>query len=160
MLFQLVNASFATMAGPHIARAAAAGEKQDVLRIVRTAGLIGLALCVPLTIAGLVAPGWILGLFGPAFPPGAAALQVLVAAQTINVALGPVGTALIMVGRERTVLVVEAVATFTGVALAVLSLGTLGIAGVAMGSLAASIIRNGSNAVLLRRALAQDSAAS
>jgi O-antigen/teichoic acid export membrane protein len=160
MLFQLVNASFATMAGPHVARASAAGERPEILRIVRTAGLIGLALCVPLIVAGLAAPQWILGLFGPAFRAGSTALQLLVVAQTINVALGPVGTALIMVGRERTVLLVECVATITGVTIAVLSLGTFGIAGVAAGSLAASAIRNGSNALLLRRALAQDSAAS
>jgi O-antigen/teichoic acid export membrane protein len=154
MLFQLVNASFATMAGPHVARANAAREHREVLRIVRTTGLIGLAVCMPLIAAGLAAPGWILGLFGPAFPQGAKALQLLVIAQTINVALGPVGTALIMIGRERTVLIVECVATTAGVTIAALSLGPLGIAGVAAGTLVASAIRNCANALLLRRALA------
>lgn len=155
MLFQLVNASFATMAGPHIARASAAGERAEVLRTVRTSGLIGLMLCAPLIVAALAAPEWILGLFGPVFRQGSTALQLLVIGQTINVALGPVGTALIMIGRERTVLAVEAVATVTGVAIAITALTGIGIAGVAAGALAASAIRNGANTFLLRRALAQ-----
>lgn len=153
LLFQLVNASFATMAGPHLARAASAGEPDQIRQVVRSAGAIGLGLCLPLAIAGLFAPGWILGLFGPEFRTGALALQLLVVAQVVNVGFGPVGTGLVMMGRERFVLGIEIAATLVSVATAAATFGSMGLAGPALGVLAASVIRNGGNYIGLARAV-------
>jgi O-antigen/teichoic acid export membrane protein len=153
MLFQLVNSSFAMMVGPHLARAAGAQEPARIRVIVRSAGLIGLAICLPLALAGLFVPGWILGLFGPEFQQGALALQILVVSQAINVGFGPVGAALVMLHRERYVLALEIVATAAGLAVAYVTIGPLGIAGAALGVLFASTTRNVANFLKMRSVL-------
>jgi O-antigen/teichoic acid export membrane protein len=93
MLMQLINGSFATMAGPHLARAANAGDTRQLRRTILTAGGIGIALSAPLGLMALLAPAWIMGLFGPEFASGAVALQWLTIGQLVNVAAGPVGGA-------------------------------------------------------------------
>lgn len=151
MLFQLVNASFATMAGPHIARAHAGGSRAEVLKTTRKVGLIGLALVLPLAAVCLTAPQFLLGLFGPEFVAGALALQVLAAAQTINVMFGPVGTALVMVGRERTVLWIEVAASGLALALALALIPAMGLLGAAIGFAAGTVLRNLAARVMLSR---------
>lgn len=151
MLFQLVNASFATMAGPHIARAHAGGSRAEVLKTTRKVGLIGLALVLPLAAVCLIAPQFLLGLFGPEFVAGALALQVLAAAQTINVMFGPVGTALVMVGRERTVLWIEVAASGLALALALGLIPAMGLLGAAIGFAAGTVLRNLAARVMLSR---------
>lgn len=151
MLFQLVNASFATMAGPHIARAHASGSRDEVLAITLKVGLIGLALVAPLAAACLFAPQFLLGLFGPEFVEGALALQVLAGAQTVNVMFGPVGTALIMVGRERTVLWIEVAASGLAIVLALALMPEMGLLGAAIGFAAGTVLRNAAARVMLSR---------
>ena len=156
LLFMLINTSFATMAGPHIARAGGEGDQARVKSIVRSAALVGLGLSLPFAIIGWAVPEWLLGLFGPEFRRGALAMQILILAQVINVGFGPVGTALVMLRRERFVLLFEAVAILGGVAIAWLLVEPYGITGVAVGPLLASAIRNVANWVRLRAVLARD----
>ncbi|MCU0948318.1 MAG: oligosaccharide flippase family protein [Porphyrobacter sp.] len=151
MLFQLVNASFATMAGTHIARAHAGGSRDAVLTTTRNVGLIGLALVAPLAAACLLAPQFLLGLFGPEFVAGALALQVLAAAQTVNVMFGPVGTALVMVGRERSVLWIEVAASGLAITLALALIPAMGLLGAAIGFAAGTVLRNVAARVMLSR---------
>jgi O-antigen/teichoic acid export membrane protein len=151
MLFQLVNASFATMAGPHIARAHASGSREEVLGTTLKVGLIGLALVAPLTAVCVLAPEFLLGLFGPEFVAGALALQVLAVAQTINVMFGPVGTALVMVGEERKVLGIEVAATGLVIALTATLIPVMGLTGAAVGVAAGTVLRNGASRVMLSR---------
>jgi O-antigen/teichoic acid export membrane protein len=151
MLFQLVNASFATMAGPHIARAHASGGRDEVLGITLKVGMIGFALVAPLAAVCLLAPQFLLGLFGPEFVAGALALQVLAAAQTVNVMFGPVGTALIMVGHERTVLWIEVAATGLAIILALALIPQTGLLGAALGFAAGTVLRNAGARVMLSR---------
>lgn len=151
MLFQLVNASFATMAGPHLARAHARGSREEVLGTTRKVGLIGLALVTPLAVACVAVPEFLLGLFGPDFVRGALALQILAGAQTVNVVFGPVGTALVMVGQERKVLWIEVVATGLAIALALPLIPAMGVTGAAIGFAAGTVVRNGAARVMLSR---------
>lgn len=151
MLFQLVNASFGTMAGPHLARAHARGSRKDVLGTTRKVGLIGLVLVAPLTAVCLLTPAFLLGLFGPEFVAGALALQVLAAAQTVNVMFGPVGTALVMVGEERKVLAIEFAATGLVIALTAALIPSVGLVGAAIGVAAGTVLRNGASRVMLSR---------
>jgi O-antigen/teichoic acid export membrane protein len=155
LLFQLVTTSFAVMSGPHMARSAGEADYRQVNRIVRSAGLIGVALCLPFAFVGWAAPTWVLGLFGPEFHEGALSLQILVTAQIMNVARGPVGTALVMLHRERYVLVLEVVAVTAGVLVALALVGPFSIAGVAAGPLVSSAIRNVASSIKLRRLLAR-----
>lgn len=152
MLMQLINTSFATMVGPYLSRAAKAGDQAELRKIVRTAGLIGVALAAPVGIVALAFPEWVMGLFGPEFVSGAAALQLLAIGQLVNVLAGPVGVALIMLGRERTVLVVECVAMLSGLGAALVLLPQWGLAGAGAGLLLADLIRNGANWVLVQTA--------
>lgn len=151
MLFQLVNASFATMAGPHLARAHARGSREEVLGTTLKVGLVGLALVAPLAAVCLLAPEFLLGLFGPEFVRGALALQVLAAAQTVNVMFGPVGTALVMVGEERKVLWIEVAATGLVMALCAALIPVMGLTGAAVGVAAGTVLRNGASRVMLSR---------
>lgn len=145
MLMQLINGSFATMAGPHLARAANAGDTRQLRRTILTAGGIGIALSAPLGLLALLLPAWIMGLFGPEFVSGAAALQWLTIGQLINVAAGPVGVALIMQRREALVMTVEVCANLTLIGLTVLLLPHWGLAGAGFATFAASLVRNGAN---------------
>jgi O-antigen/teichoic acid export membrane protein len=151
MLFQLVNASFATMAGPHLARAHARGSREEVLGTTRKVGLVGFALVAPLTAVCVLAPEFLLGLFGPEFVAGALALQVLAGAQTVNVMFGPVGTALVMVGEERKVLWIEVAATGLVIALTAALIPVMGLTGAAIGVAAGTVLRNGAARVMLSR---------
>lgn len=149
MLMELINTSFATMAGPHLARAAGAGDTARLRRIILVAGAIGITLAAPLGLLALVAPEWLLGLFGPEFPAGAGALQWIAIGQMINVAAGPVGVALVMQKRERPMLMIEFCATLCGLATTVALLPGWGLAGAGLGVLTAAAIRNLANAALV-----------
>lgn len=149
MLFQLVNASFATMAGPHIAQANAADDRAGVMAITLKVGLIGFVLVAPLAALCFFVPDLLLGLFGEEFLAGVLTLQVLAAAQTINVVFGPVGAALIMVGREKKVLMIEIVATALAIILALALIPHMGMIGAAIGFASATILRNTASRIAL-----------
>ena len=85
MLMELVNTSFATMAGPYLSRAAAAGDQAQIRKTVLIAGSVGIVIASPVALAALLAPQSILGLFGEEFVQGALALQLLAIGQLINV---------------------------------------------------------------------------
>lgn len=145
MLMQLVNTSFATMAGPYLSRAADAGNLGQIRKVILFAGSIGVAIASPVGLVALLAPEWVLGLFGDEFRSGALALQLIAIGQLINVLAGPVGIALIMQGREQWVLRVEALATLSGLGIAIALLPSWDIAGAGLGLLVADVIRNGTN---------------
>lgn len=145
MLMQLVNTSFATMAGPYLSRAADAGDLAQVRRTILIAGSIGLVIASPVGLAALLFPEFVLSLFGNEFTSGAVALQLIAIGQLIDVLAGPVGIALIMQKREKYVLRVEAVATLAGLATAIALLPSWGIAGAGLGMLVASLLRNAIN---------------
>lgn len=149
LLMQLINSSFATMAGPYLSRAAQAGDLAMVRRTALVAGVIGAMISAPLVLAIWVAPGPIMGLFGDEFVKGTAALQLLAIGHLIDVAAGPVGVAMVMQKRERTVLIILGLATVIGVALAFVLVPVLGLAGAAIGTMAIAIIRNIANWVVI-----------
>lgn len=105
--FQIVatlNLMIATMEailGPVIADGYAKGDRARIASVSRKAALAMLGLASPLLLVILIAPGWLMGLFGPEFVAGAIALQILAVGQTVNLLAGPVGTVLIMTRHER-----------------------------------------------------------
>lgn len=158
MLMELINTSFATMAGPHLARAAGSGDTARLRRIILVAGGIGIALASPLGLLAIIAPEWLLGLFGPEFVSGAEALRWIAVGQLVNVAAGPVGVALIMQKRERTVLLVEIGATTCGLLTVFALIPQWGLMGASLGVLLAVAIRNLTNAALVWMAKADPKA--
>ena len=146
MLMELINTSFVAMAGPHLAKAAAEGALRAIRKLVLIAGAVGLALAAPLAFVIIAYPHFLLGLFGTEFMVGARSLQWIALAQTLNIAAGPVGAALIMQKRERLVLGIEICAATLGVVTSLVLIPYIGMEGAALGMMAAIIARNAANA--------------
>ena len=149
MVLQLINAAFAMMIGPHMARAAAINSRGEILRLIANASLIGLLLSAPIGIACVVYPEFVLGLFGDGFRTGSDALQILFFALLLDVLLGQTGTALVMQMKEGRVFLSEFVAVLAALAMAFILIPKLGMVGAAFGVLAMSMVRNLSNLAFL-----------
>ena len=143
LLFTIVNTAFAVMMGPHLAAAAAKMDRMRLRSIVRTASLTGLGVCAPLFVVIMIWGTPILRIFGPDFVAGAPALRVMAVAQFLNVAAGPVGTTLMMMHRERLMLIISLVATSLAVLTGVLAIPYLGLVGAAVAGLVVTAINNG-----------------
>ena len=99
-LTNIIVVTFDTVAGPKVAAAHRVGETASIRRTWFNSMLLMLGMSAPLLGLCLVAPEWLLGLFGPGFIAAAPALRVLAIGQLINVLTGPAGSILIMTGRE------------------------------------------------------------
>ncbi|MGB3794690.1 MAG: hypothetical protein WA957_00095, partial [Alteraurantiacibacter sp.] len=142
MICHLVFSSFTTMIGPHLGKAASAGDAAQLRKITLNAGMIGVAICLPVMLICLIAPEWLLGLFGPEFREGALALQVLIVSQVVNVAFGPAGSALIMLRNEKFVLFLEIFVIGIGLIATIALLPSLGIVGASIGALLTVLARS------------------
>ncbi len=139
--------------GPQLAQAWAPGDTATIAAILRRTTR---ATTLPTLAAGaamLLAAPWLLSLFGPEFSTAAAQLQALVLAAVINAATGPADIALNMCGHDRAAMRVSAINL--GVAAAALGLGAAlgGAFGVALGVLAATLLRKAMYWAVLRRTL-------
>jgi O-antigen/teichoic acid export membrane protein len=85
-----------TIAAPKFAALHEQGDIESLGRIARHSAWLMALMASPLMLLFLVAPGWVMGLFGPQFTDGAAALSILAVGQFINVATGSVGWLLIV----------------------------------------------------------------
>ena len=116
-------------------RIAALYEKRDMEeldRVSRNAVKICTVLATPPLLVFVIAPEFVLSLFGHEFTTGAVPLIVLAVAQFINVSTGPVGYLLIMTGRESIMRNVDALATTVGLVLYVTLIPQYGVLGAAL----------------------------
>lgn len=132
LLFMLVRNSFDQMVGSHIAARYADGQYRAMLAIARKTGMVGGALCLPLLIAIVAFPEWLLGLFGPGFVRGAPALVILGIGQFIAVTVGPIGTVLGMAHREHIAMRIEIGVTLVTIALFLVLIPLYDLTGAAM----------------------------
>lgn len=100
-LITMIVVTFDAVAGPSVAAAHRVGETEAITRIWRQSIRIMTLLSLPLLIATIGFPAAILGLFGAEFEAAASALRILALGQLFNVLTGPIGTVLLMTGRER-----------------------------------------------------------
>lgn len=70
-------------------------------RLVRQAALVLMLMALPVVLILLVAPKWIMGLFGAEFSEGWLLLVIMIAGQSVNVITGSVGILLVMTGNEK-----------------------------------------------------------
>lgn len=154
-LFVIVNSSFALMAGPRLAKAFDQNDANTARQTVRTSSVIGIGIVSPLMLAIILAAEPILLLFGEEFVEGATALRILAVGQLINVAAGPVGAALTMMKRERTVLMIEVCTFVVGLGLLLALIPGYGMIAAALASAAGAILRNAASLLVLRRLLAR-----
>lgn len=123
--------AFNFVLAPAMARLHAARDRERLQRMMTQWVRIVFALSLPLAV-GLICLGrWWLPLFGHGYVQAHAALAILVGGQLVNVAMGSVGSLLIMTGYERDtarLLAVSAACNITGNALLIPKWGIEGAA--------------------------------
>lgn len=90
-----INATF----GPHIAHLYHVGSPSELQHVYQAASGWIVRLSLPAFVLLVVAPGELLGLFGPQFRVAALVTVILAFGQLVNAATGPCGTLLNMSGR-------------------------------------------------------------
>ncbi|NVE95724.1 MATE family efflux transporter [Altererythrobacter lutimaris] len=158
-LIMLINSSFATMTSPWLSKAASDGRFREVATLTHKVGLVGIGLALPFAALVIWKPDFVLALFGEEFTQGAAALQLLIVAQLIHLGFGPLGAALIMIGKHRVALSIEIFATLMGICIGAYAISRLGIVGAAMGILTIAILRNVVSTILLQKFVRANEAA-
>lgn len=102
ILNTLVLGAVNTLAAPMISAEFHGGRTQQVGRIMRSTMLLSTIGTLPIFVFTIVAPQFLLGLFGAEFTEGGNLLRILALGQFVNAVTGPVGFVLLMTGRERT----------------------------------------------------------
>lgn len=108
-----------SIAAPKFSELYSQGNMQELEKTARGATVLLIVASLPLVIPLIVAPSWILSIFGREFTGGSTFLVILVIGQFVNVATGSVGYLLMMTGRET---VMRNVVTVAGIANIVLNL--------------------------------------
>jgi O-antigen/teichoic acid export membrane protein len=140
MLNIFALAAINTVTTPLLATAYFSGDRKRFFRICNMSLLGAAAGALPFFLLMVLAPGWLLGLFGPAYRNAGPLLQILALGQFVNAATGPVGFALLMAERERDFarsLLGVAVLCVLGHWLVIPRAGALGAAWVSAGAVAA-----------------------
>lgn len=99
MSFLLVAVN--SVAGPKFSLLYTKGDMQAFGHVVRGSAKLAAFIAAPLFLVFMLAPEFIMGLFGEEFRAGSNALLIVAFGQYFNVAVGPVGLALIMSGCEK-----------------------------------------------------------
>lgn len=144
-----VNATTA----PQFSRLHAGGNTVELARLAKRVSLFMTLAILPVTIAILLAPGLILGVFGPEFKVAAGILQVLALAQFVNVYTGPVGQLLMMTGHEKDMRNNALIFALVSVALNLLLIPIFGPIGAAIASALSLSSRNLFAAWLVKKRL-------
>ena len=109
---------------------------------------------LPLMVFLLIFDVPMLRLFGDDFASGGAtALLILIAAQIINLASGPIGNLIMMSGLEKSGLRIDAVLTVFGTALQILLIPFFGLIGAAVASAVTLVFSNACLLIVARRHL-------
>lgn len=138
MIFTTVD----SVVSPHFARAFRTGDTaQTTRRYLRSVQILGLFAGPPI-LALMIFPHQILAIFGPYFVVATDALRILVLGQLVNVATGPVGSYLIMAGKERINFRLALVGLVITLVLLVSLTPRFGLVGVAWAVTASGILRN------------------
>ena len=131
LLFLLVRNAFDQMVGAHLAARFAEQDYAGMRAMARRTGLIGAVLSAPVALLIIIAPSFLLGLFGPEFKQGALALMILGAGQFASVAIGPLGTILDMSHREDLGMKIEFAVAATALVLLFVLTPQFGLTGTA-----------------------------
>jgi O-antigen/teichoic acid export membrane protein len=138
----LVQLAMEAVLGPRIAAAARVDDKREIASVARKGMILVLLLAAPLFIALLVFPERLLAIFGDEFASGALALRILAIGQLVRLAAGPLGTIIIMSGRERWVLAYAIAGVALCVLFCLLLIPAYGAIGAAIAASATVILRN------------------
>jgi len=101
LLVNFLLLAFNTILAPRFAVLCGRGELLQIRHLARMAVLAALVLASPFFLALFLFPGTLLAWFGEEFRAAAPALIILAVGQLINLSTGPVGTILLMTGKEQ-----------------------------------------------------------
>jgi len=148
----LMSNAYANMTAPQVAKAHWSGNAPKVPALLRHTVLVTGPIAI-LVFTGLCLAGpTILSFFGPGFPLGFSALLVYAGGQLFSTLLGPSGLASVMIGRERPMLLVNAVCASATVVGYVVLIPSLGITGAAWANSIGVAARNIGGHLILRSA--------
>lgn len=129
---KLFSATSETILQPVFAVAYKHGDLARIGRVLRLTILGLLVASTPLAIAVLIAPQWIMHIFGPRFTTGALAMQIMVFGQLFSLLFAAAGSVLTMAGRERLTVVLTTISAIIGGVLSILLIPPYGALGAAI----------------------------
>jgi O-antigen/teichoic acid export membrane protein len=118
------------------------GQLDEISKLARDSAKLVTVFALPYLLAVLLVPHWILGVFGPEFVAGSAALALLALGQFVAAATGSVGFLLIMTGHERTMRNNTVAAAVVNVLLQLMLIPRFGLVGAAAASAVSSVLSN------------------
>ena len=152
-IIALMLTTIEALVSPDLAGDFRVNDVKAAWRRHRKASYLMLLAAVGPVLACMLAPKYILGVFGAEFVTAAGALMVLSGAQIVNVLTGPIGSIMVMSGHERLSLVLSITALIMSVTLCALLVPALGLVGAALASASALVLRNVLAYAIMRRKL-------
>jgi O-antigen/teichoic acid export membrane protein len=152
-LIALIVITFDTVSGPRIAAAHRIGDTVRIRQIVNQAIATMSLMSLPLFIAILGFPVWLLGLFGPEFEAGATALRILALGHLVNIIAGPMGAVMVMTGEERWAARISFAAVILLGIFSVTLIPTFGLVGAALTTSLTQLFRTIAIVTVIRRVL-------
>jgi O-antigen/teichoic acid export membrane protein len=131
-----------SIAAPKFAALYTTGQKAALKQTALNSTRLMVVVALPPLALMLFFPSWVLSLFGPAFPDGALALQILAIGQFVNVASGSVGYLLAMTGHERILRNIVFVAAASCIGLGLVLVPAYGLLGAAIATAVGMAMQN------------------
>ncbi len=128
----LVLTAVNSIAAPKFAELYEKGDMDALGATARNSARMMVLFAAPVLLLFTVAPGWVMGLFGPEFTTGGTVLLVLALGQFVNVATGSVGFVLVMTGNEPLARNTTALAAGVGLILNIALIPPFGAVGAAI----------------------------
>ena len=152
-IIALMLTTIEALVSPDLAGDFRVNDVKGAWRRHRKASYLMLLAAAGPVLACMLAPKYILHMFGAEFVSAAGALMVLSGAQIVNVLTGPIGSVMVMSGHERLSLVLSICALIISVTACALLVPVLGLIGAAMASASALVLRNILAYAIMRRKL-------
>ena len=152
-VFSLLSTGLFGVYSVRIGAAQANADWAAVARLVRSATLLSAALVTIPAIILIIAAKPVLGIVGPEFQSGAAALQIGLVGQILYIITGPAGLTLAMTGHARINLAITLISTASLIVFAPLAAAKFGIIGVVGCVSALLVARNLASLAFVRRLL-------
>jgi O-antigen/teichoic acid export membrane protein len=142
MLTSFVLVAVNSISAPKFAALYRQGDIEALGSIARNSAKLMTLMASPVLLLFVLAPGWIMGIFGPQFVDGGTVLAIITLGQFVNVATGSVGYLLMMSGHEHLMRNIVAVVAFTCIFLNALLIPHFGVTGGAVATATCLSLQN------------------
>jgi O-antigen/teichoic acid export membrane protein len=142
MLTSFIIVAVNNVIGPRLATLYHQGDLAGLALLAVRSTRLTLLVAAPMLALFVLAPHWVLALFGPDFAAAGAVLAILAAGQFVNVATGSVGQVLIMTGHGRSLRNLSAVSAVLCIALNLVLIPAYGAIGAALATASSVVLLN------------------